>query len=103
MTKKSEIYRTLLRRQAEQLQKIARSFRDPRVRDRVERLALEAVFVHLIPQSPKPRQGFFVWVGSSLPPSVVKTIGQRSVDDTFETRRELSPNLGDGRGQAAAA
>jgi hypothetical protein len=43
MTKKSEIYRTLLRRQAEQLQKIARSFRDPRVRDRVERLALDIV------------------------------------------------------------
>jgi hypothetical protein len=35
-------------------------------------------FRHLIPQSPKPHQGFFVWVGSSLPPSVVKTIGQEA-------------------------
>src|SRR6266496_2851618 len=31
-------------------------------------LGKRAVFVHLIPQSPKPRQGFFVWVGfHSLP------------------------------------
>jgi hypothetical protein len=43
MTKKSEIYRTLRRRQAEQLQRIAKSLRDSRVRDRVERLALDIV------------------------------------------------------------
>jgi len=41
MTKTSEIYRTLLRRQAEQLRNIARDLRNPNLRDQFERLALE--------------------------------------------------------------
>jgi hypothetical protein len=41
MTKTSEIYRTLLRRQAEQLRTVARNLRNPNLRDQFERLALD--------------------------------------------------------------
>jgi hypothetical protein len=41
MTKTSELYRTLLLRQAEQLRNIARDLRDPKLRDQFERLALD--------------------------------------------------------------
>jgi hypothetical protein len=41
MTKTSELYRSLLKRQAEQLRNIARDLRDPNLRDLFERLGLD--------------------------------------------------------------
>jgi hypothetical protein len=41
MTKTSELYRTLLQQQAEQLRNIAQNLRDPKLRDQFERLALD--------------------------------------------------------------
>jgi hypothetical protein len=41
MTKTSEIYRTLLKRQAEQVRNIGRNLRNPHLREQFEMLALD--------------------------------------------------------------
>jgi hypothetical protein len=41
MTKTSELYQSLLKRQAEQLRNIARDLHDTNLRDQFERLALD--------------------------------------------------------------
>jgi hypothetical protein len=44
MIKKSaDVYRIMVQRRAQQLRKVARGFRDPKLRDRIERLALDIV------------------------------------------------------------